>query len=150
MALRKQSWIRAPYYDENTGNFTKLAHIDYITKVVPLLYKNSVHATALANCLLMPFNMYAIMYILEVITLTTTTVTNFRKNIFSLVETAVRFNEPVYIASKAGNAVMVSEDEYRGLLETVNLYSTPGMKEKLIDGINTPLSDTVSEDEVIW
>lgn len=80
--------------------------------------------------------------------MTTTTITNFRKNIFSLVETAIRFNETIHITSKDGNAVVLSEDEYNGLLETVNLYAIPGMKEKLIDGMNTPLSETVSEDEV--
>ena len=82
--------------------------------------------------------------------MTTTTITNFRKNIFSLLETAVRFNEPIHITSKEGNAVMVSEDEYRGLVETVNLSSVPGMKDRLLDGMHTPLSDTVSEDEVVW
>ena len=82
--------------------------------------------------------------------MTTTTITNFRKNIFSLVETAIRFNETIHITSKDGNAVVLSEDEYNGLLETVNLYAIPGMKEKLIDGMNTPLSETVSEDEVDW
>ena len=82
--------------------------------------------------------------------MTTTTITNFRKNIFSLVETAIRFNETIHITSKDGNAVVLSEDEYNGLMETVNLYAIPGMKEKLIDGMNTPLSETVSEDEVDW
>lgn len=82
--------------------------------------------------------------------MTTTTITNFRKNIFSLVETAVRFNEPIHITSKSGNAVMLSEDEYRGLIETVNLSSVPGMKAKLLEGANTPLSDTITEDEVVW
>lgn len=82
--------------------------------------------------------------------MTTTTITNFRKNIYSLVENTVRFNEPVNITTKDGNAVMISEEEYLGLLETLHLTSVPGMKEKLIDGMNTPLSDTVSEEEVIW
>lgn len=82
--------------------------------------------------------------------MTTTTITNFRKNIFSLVETAVRFNEPIHITSKSGNAVILSEDEYRGLIETVNLSSVPGMKAKLLEGANTPLSDTIPEDEVVW
>ena len=80
--------------------------------------------------------------------MTTTTITNFRKNIFSLVETAIRYNEPIHITSKSGNAVILSEDEYRGLIETVHLTSIPGMKDKLVQGANTPLSDTIPEDEV--
>ncbi len=82
--------------------------------------------------------------------MTTTTITNFRKNIYSMVENTVRFNEPVNITSKDGNAVMISEKEYLGLLETLHLTSVPGMKEKLVAGLNTPLSETIPEEEVVW
>ena len=82
--------------------------------------------------------------------MTTTTVTNFRKNIYSMIENTVRFNEPVNITTKDGNAVMISEEEYLGLLETLYLTSVPGMKEKLVEGLDTPLSDTLSEEEVVW
>ena len=82
--------------------------------------------------------------------MTTTTITNFRKNVYSMVENTVRFNEPVHITTKDGNAVMISEEEYLGLIETLYLTSVPGMKEKLIEGLNTPLTETVSEEEVVW
>ena len=82
--------------------------------------------------------------------MTTTTITNFRKNIYSIVENTVRFNEPVNITTKDGNAVMISEEEYLGMLETLYLTSVPGMKEKLIEGLKTPLSETISESEVDW
>lgn len=67
-----------------------------------------------------------------------------------MVENAIRFNEPVSITTKSGNAVLISEEEYNGLIETVYLSSISGMKEKLIDGMNTPLSETVAEAEVSW
>ena len=82
--------------------------------------------------------------------MTTITITNFRKNIYSLVENAVKFNEPVSITTKDGNAVMISEDEYNGLIETLYLTSIPGMREKLTEGLDTPLDETVSEEEVLW
>lgn len=82
--------------------------------------------------------------------MTTTTITNFRKNVYSMVENTVRFNEPVHITTKDGNAVMISEEEYLGLIETLYLTSVPGMKEKLIEGLNTSLAETVSEEEVVW
>lgn len=82
--------------------------------------------------------------------MTTTTITNFRKNVYAMVENTVRFNEPINITTKDGNAMLISEEEYLGLIETLYLVSTPGMKEKLIDGLNTPLSDTVPEEEVEW
>ena len=82
--------------------------------------------------------------------MTTTTITNFRKNVFSIVQNTVRFNEPVNITTKNGNAVMISEEDYLGIMETLNLTSIPGMREKLIEGLNTPLSDTIPEEEVEW
>lgn len=82
--------------------------------------------------------------------MTTTTITNFRKNVYSMVENTVRFNEPVNITTKDGHAVMISEEEYLGLIETLYLTSVPGMKEKLVEGVNIPLTDTVSEEEVDW
>ncbi len=82
--------------------------------------------------------------------MTTTTITNFRKNVYAMVENTVRFNEPINITTKDGNAMLISEEEYLGLIETLHLASVPGMKEKLIDGLNTPLSDTVPEEEVEW
>lgn len=82
--------------------------------------------------------------------MTTTTITNFRKNVFSIVQNTVRFNEPVNITTKDGNAVMISEEDYLGIMETLYLTSIPGMREKLIEGLNTPLSDTIPEEEVEW
>ena len=82
--------------------------------------------------------------------MTTTTITNFRKNVYAMVENTVRFSEPINITTKDGNAMLISEEEYLGLIETLHLASVPGMKEKLIDGLNTPLSDTVPEEEVEW
>ncbi len=82
--------------------------------------------------------------------MTTTTITNFRKNVYAMVENTVRFNEPVNITTKDGNAVMISEEDYFGLMETLYLTSVPGLKEKLVEGLNTPLSDTISEEEVVW
>ena len=82
--------------------------------------------------------------------MTTTTITNFRKNIYAMVENTVRYNEHINITTKDGNVVMISEEEYLGLLETLYLTSVPDMKEKLVEGLNTSLEDTVPEEEVVW
>lgn len=79
-----------------------------------------------------------------------TNITNFRKDMYKVLEQTVKYNEPVNISTKDGNAIVISEEDYRGLLETLHLTSIPGMKEKIIEGINTPLSDCVLEDEVEW
>ena len=79
-----------------------------------------------------------------------TNVTNFRKNIFSMLEQTIKYNEPVNINTKDGNAVIISEDDYNGLMETLYLSSIPKLKEKIIEGIKTPLSECVPENEVEW
>ncbi len=79
-----------------------------------------------------------------------TTVTNFRKDIYNLLEQTIKFNEPVNVSTKNGNAVVLSEEEYNGMLETLYLYSFPELKEQLKEDMNAPLSEFVSEDEVDW
>lgn len=70
-----------------------------------------------------------------------TNATNFRKNIFEMLDQTIKYNEPVNISTKSGNAVLISEDEYNSLMETLYLTSIPGMKEKLEEGMNTPIEE---------
>lgn len=79
-----------------------------------------------------------------------TNITNFRKNVFSMLEQTVRYNQTLNVSTKDGNAVILSEDDYRSLMETVSLLSIPGMRDKLIEGRETPLADCVPESEVEW
>lgn len=79
-----------------------------------------------------------------------TNITSFRKNIFSLLEQTIKYNEPMTVSTKDGNAVILSEEDYRGLMETLHLSSVPGMKETIIEGLQTSLDDCVPEDEVVW
>lgn len=79
-----------------------------------------------------------------------TNITNLRKNIFDIFENTVKYNEPVNVSTKEGNAIIISEQEYNDLIATFELSSNKKMKEKIIDGLNTSLDDCVSEDEVKW
>ena len=79
-----------------------------------------------------------------------TNVTSFRKNIFAMLEQTIKYNEPLSVSTKSGSVVVLSEEDYRGLTESFYLSSVPGMKEKLIDGKNTPLNDCVPESEIKW
>lgn len=82
--------------------------------------------------------------------MTTTNITNFRKNAFNYVEQTIRYNEPLNISTKEGNAVLLSEEDYSGIMETLYLVSMPGMREKIMDGMSTPLEDCVDEAVVEW
>ena len=82
--------------------------------------------------------------------MTTTNITNFRKNAFNYEEQKIRYNEPLNISTKEGNAVLLSEEDYSGIMETLYLVSMPGMREKIMEGISTPLEDCVDEAAVEW
>lgn len=58
-----------------------------------------------------------------------TNVTNFRKQIFELIDQTVKYNESINISTKSGNAVLISEEDYNNLVETMYLNSIPGMSE---------------------
>lgn len=77
-----------------------------------------------------------------------TNVTNFRKNVYSILEQTIKYNEAVNVSTKDGNAVLLSEEDYLSLIETLRLSSDPVMKEKLLAGKATPLSDCLPESEV--
>lgn len=79
-----------------------------------------------------------------------TNITSFRKNVFSLLEQTIKYNEPLSINTKAGNAIVLSEEDYNGMIETIYLMSVPTMKEKLLKGKNTSLSECIPENEVEW
>ena len=79
-----------------------------------------------------------------------TNITNFRKDIFNILEQTIKFNEPVNVSTKAGNAVVISEEDYNGLMETIYLSSIPTMKESIIEGLNTPVSECVPESDISW
>ena len=82
--------------------------------------------------------------------MSTINVTNFRNNIFEYLTQTIKYNQPLNISTKDGNAVVLSEDDYLGLMETLYLISKTGMAENLIAGKNTDIADCVSADEVDW
>ncbi len=79
-----------------------------------------------------------------------TNATNFRKNMFNMLEKTIKYNEPINISTKDGNAVLLSEEEYNGLMETLYLSSISGLKEEIIEGMNTPIEECIPSDEVEW
>ena len=82
--------------------------------------------------------------------MTNTNITSFRKNIFSMLEQTIKYNEPLNISTKEGNAVVLSEEDYRGIMETLDLLSNPAMKKILTEGNEAPLSECIPENEVEW
>lgn len=82
--------------------------------------------------------------------MTNTNITNFRKDIYKLLENAIKYNEPINISTKNGNAVVLSEEDYNNLIETLYISSMPKLKEELVKRKNSSDEDFVKEDEVDW
>lgn len=82
--------------------------------------------------------------------MTNINITNFRKDIYELLEQAIKYNEPINISTKNGNAVVLSEEDYNSLIETLYLSNIPEMKEKLIEGKDTNIDECIPENEVEW
>ncbi|HHV15777.1 MAG TPA: type II toxin-antitoxin system Phd/YefM family antitoxin [Gelria sp.] len=72
-----------------------------------------------------------------------TNATNFRKNLFKYLDLAIDFNNVINVSTKKGNVVILSEEDYKGLMETLYLTSIPGMKEKLNEGLDAKIEDCV-------
>jgi antitoxin YefM len=62
-----------------------------------------------------------------------------------LVENTARSHEPVEIRAAEGTAVLISEEDWRNIQETVYLLSIPGVGESIIEGMNDPLDQSIPE-----
>ncbi len=82
--------------------------------------------------------------------MTNINITNFRKDIYELLKQTIQFNEPVNVSTKDGNVVVLSEEDYNNLMETLYISSIPNLKEEIIKRKNSKDEDFVSEDEVEW
>lgn len=82
--------------------------------------------------------------------MTSTTITNFRQNAFEYVRSVIDFNDVVSITTKEGNAVVISESDYNGMMETLHLTSVPGLKEELLASLQEPLDSMVDADDLEW
>lgn len=77
--------------------------------------------------------------------MTSITATEARKSLYKLVDDVQDSHEPIQITGKRGSAVLVSEDDWRAVQETLYLVSIPGMRESIIDGMATPIAELESE-----
>lgn len=85
--------------------------------------------------------MYVIMYIEEVILMQNTNITSARAELFKLAASCIKYNNVIKINTKDGNVIMLSEEDYNSLLETLYLAGILGMYESIIEGTNTPLEE---------
>ena len=66
-------------------------------------------------------------------------ITNARKNLYKLVDRLSDTHEPVHITGRNNSAVLVSEDDWRSIEETLYLLSIPGMRDSIVKGMKEPI-----------
>lgn len=70
-----------------------------------------------------------------------------RANLYRLIEETADSGEPVQITGKRINAVLVSEEVWKAMQETMYLLSIPGMRKSIREGIATPVEECAEEIE---
>lgn len=73
--------------------------------------------------------------------MTTVNATEARSKLYALIDEASSSHQPVTITGKRGNAVLVSEEDWNAINETLYLLSVPGMRESIREGMDQNLDD---------
>ena len=82
--------------------------------------------------------------------MTNVTATEARKELFNLIRRALNAHDPVRIQHREGGVVLMSEEDYEGLLETLDLLSAKGMRESIAEAeADIAAGRTVSIDEAL-
>jgi prevent-host-death family protein len=74
--------------------------------------------------------------------------TEARSNLYNLIDETSQTHQPIVITGKRGNAVLLSEDDWNSINESLFLLSIPGMRESIREGIGTSLDDC--DQELDW
>lgn len=80
--------------------------------------------------------------------MTTLTATEARKCLYSLVDDVAESHTPIQIVGKRNSAVLISEEDWRAIQETLYLTSIPGMRESITEGMKTPIGEC--DEELEW
>ena len=69
------------------------------------------------------------------------TATQARANFYKLIESTSINHEPAFIKGKKHNAVLISEEDWKSMQETMYLLSVPGLYESILEGEKEPLEE---------
>ncbi|MCC5810185.1 MAG: type II toxin-antitoxin system Phd/YefM family antitoxin [Ectothiorhodospiraceae bacterium] len=76
------------------------------------------------------------------------TATEARGNLYRLIDEAAESHQPIVITGKRNKAVLVSEEDWTAIQETLYLLSVPGMRESIREGMDTPVDEC--DEELDW
>ncbi len=68
-----------------------------------------------------------------------------RSNLYNLIDQTNESHEPVIISGKRNNAVLIAEEDWKSIQETLFLISIPGMKESIINAMKEPIENSIKK-----
>jgi prevent-host-death family protein len=68
-----------------------------------------------------------------------------RAELYGLMDQTAESHEPILITGKRGNAVLVAEEDWRSIQETLYLVSIPGMRASIRRGLKTPIESCATK-----
>jgi len=71
--------------------------------------------------------------------------TEARSKLYGLIDETTNSHQPIVITGKRGNAVLISEDDWNAINETLHLLSVPGLRESILNGMKEPISECSTE-----
>jgi len=77
--------------------------------------------------------------------MTTLNVTEARASLYKLIDDTAASHQPVIITGKLSNAVLLAEDDWIAINETLHLLSVPGMRESIVEGMQENLGACATE-----
>mgnify|MGYP003973127483 CR=1 FL=1 len=77
--------------------------------------------------------------------MTVITASTARANLYRLMDDAAESHNPVLITGKRNNAVLISEEDWNSINETLYLLSIPGMRDSIREGMDTDSSECTEE-----
>ncbi len=73
------------------------------------------------------------------------TVTEAKEQVDELVNDTNDNHQPILLSGTKNNAILIAEEDWKSIQETLYLYSIPGMVDSIIEGGNTSIEDCVNE-----
>jgi prevent-host-death family protein len=77
--------------------------------------------------------------------MTTITASEARASLYRLIDDTASSHQPILITGKRANAVLLSEEDWSSIQETLFLLSVPGMREAIVEGLQTPVDECAKE-----
>ena len=72
--------------------------------------------------------------------MTTLTASEARAGLYRLIDQTAQTHKPVVISGKRANAVLIAEEDWSAIQETLYLMAVPGMRESIKDAMAEPLA----------